>query len=134
MSERDIRVGDAEREVAVSALGDHYAAGRLTKEEYDERSDRAYAARTDADLRPLFADLPPVRNRQRPASAEPSRGWDGRRHHRGWWGVPFLPLLVVVIVLVAVTHVPWPLFLLLGCLWFAGVFRHARHGSPRARR
>jgi hypothetical protein len=124
MSEREVRVGDAEREAAVSALGDHYAAGRLTKEEYDERSDRAYAARTNADLWPLFADLPPVRNRQWPAPPEPSRGWDGRRHTRGWWGVPFLPLLVLAIVLAAVTHVPWPLLLLLGWLCFAGVFRH----------
>ena len=35
----ELRIGDAEREATISALGEHYAAGRLTKEEYDERSD-----------------------------------------------------------------------------------------------
>ena len=35
----ELRIGDAEREAAVTALGEHYAAGRLTKEEYDERAD-----------------------------------------------------------------------------------------------
>ena len=53
-----MRIGDAEREAAVTALGEHYAAGRLTLEEYDERTSRAYAARTLADLWPLFRDLP----------------------------------------------------------------------------
>ena len=53
-----LRIGDAERESAVAALGEHYAQGRLAKEEYDERSDAAWSARTAADLAPLFADLP----------------------------------------------------------------------------
>ena len=53
-----VRIGDAERDAAVSALGDHYAAGRLTREEFDERSDQAMQARFHGDLQPLFADLP----------------------------------------------------------------------------
>jgi hypothetical protein len=40
----EMRIGDAEREAAVTALGEHFAAGRLTKEEYDERSGRAWTA------------------------------------------------------------------------------------------
>ena len=56
------RIGDAEREAAVTSLGEHYAAGRLTKEEFDERSDQAWAARTAAGLWPLFADLPRLKN------------------------------------------------------------------------
>lgn len=55
---RSIRVGDAERERAVRALGDHFAHGRLDPHEFDERAERAYAARTTADLDVLFADLP----------------------------------------------------------------------------
>ena len=53
-----VRIGDAERDRAISVLSDHFAAGRLTREELDERVDRAMQARFDADLRPLFADLP----------------------------------------------------------------------------
>jgi hypothetical protein len=53
-----MRIGDGEREAAVRALGEHYAAGRLDAAEYEERTTAAYAARTAADLAPLFADLP----------------------------------------------------------------------------
>jgi hypothetical protein len=53
-----MRIGNAEREAAVRALGEHYAQGRLDHEEYDERTTAAYAARTSDDLVPLFEDLP----------------------------------------------------------------------------
>ena len=45
-----VRVGTAEREQAAAALGDHFAAGRLELDEYDERVSRVYAAKTAADL------------------------------------------------------------------------------------
>ena len=53
-----VRIGDAERDEALNKLGDHYAAGRLTREELDERSESALGARFDSDLEPLFHDLP----------------------------------------------------------------------------
>ncbi|GAB3455521.1 DUF1707 domain-containing protein [Actinophytocola sediminis] len=55
----DIRVGTAERETAVGILGDHFAEGRLTVEEYEQRVSSALESRTRGDLRPLFRDLPP---------------------------------------------------------------------------
>jgi hypothetical protein len=58
---RMLRIGDAERVAAASALGDHFAAGRLDQVEFDERLGKAYAARTFEDLEPLFADLPEPR-------------------------------------------------------------------------
>jgi hypothetical protein len=54
----ELRLSSAERESAVAALGEHYAEGRLDKDEYDERSDAAWSAKTPSDLLPLFADLP----------------------------------------------------------------------------
>jgi hypothetical protein len=53
-----IRVSDAERDQAAAELGEHYQAGRLTLEEFDDRSSRALRARTGSDLVALFADLP----------------------------------------------------------------------------
>jgi hypothetical protein len=53
-----VRIGDAERDEALAKLGDHFAAGRLTREELDERTDRAIAARFDSDLEQIFRDLP----------------------------------------------------------------------------
>jgi hypothetical protein len=52
------RIGDAERDQAVELLREHLAAGRLDREEFEERIERALTARTLVDLLPLFADLP----------------------------------------------------------------------------
>jgi hypothetical protein len=53
-----IRVSDAERDRAVAELSEHYQAGRLTLEEFDDRSSQALRARTGSDLDGLFTDLP----------------------------------------------------------------------------
>jgi hypothetical protein len=64
----DIRVSDVERDLAVAELGEHFQAGRLTQDEFDDRSGHALLARTGADLSILFTDLPG----QAPVSAPPA--------------------------------------------------------------
>lgn len=58
MTDRAIRASDQERESVVDVLRDAYTDGRLTLDEFDERTSAAYAAKTWADLRDLTADLP----------------------------------------------------------------------------
>lgn len=53
-----LRLSDAEREVAVRELSAAQAAGRLSPEEFTERSTAARQAVTRGDLAPLFRDLP----------------------------------------------------------------------------
>ena len=53
-----LRISDAEREAAVRTLGEHHALGRLTYDEFVERMDQAYEARTHEQLDALTADLP----------------------------------------------------------------------------
>jgi hypothetical protein len=53
-----IRASDADRDRTVAALREHLAAGRLTIEEFDERLDKACAAKTLGELDSLMADLP----------------------------------------------------------------------------
>jgi class 3 adenylate cyclase len=53
-----VRVSDADREHAVVTLREHAVAGRLTLEEFAERMERAYAARTVAELEGVGCDLP----------------------------------------------------------------------------
>src|SRR4030081_3790344 len=55
------RIGTAEREDAMRVLGDHFAEGRLTSDEYETRVSAAVGAETRAHLRPLFDDLPAPR-------------------------------------------------------------------------
>jgi DUF1707 SHOCT-like domain len=54
----NMRVGDAEREAVAAQLREHYADGRLTLDELNERLDQAFAARTRADLTAVTRDLP----------------------------------------------------------------------------
>jgi hypothetical protein len=53
-----IRASDADREKALSLLRDHWLAGRLTLEEYEERCDEAGAGRFLDDLRRALRELP----------------------------------------------------------------------------
>ncbi len=122
----ELRIGDDEREAAVTALGEHYAAGRLTKEEYDERAERAWAAKTGSALMPLFADLPRPQAAGRPTGAQAAGGPSPDRGHPGWWlGARMAPILLVVLALVVLTHLP--LFLLA----LVGVFVWVRMTRPR---
>ncbi|MHA6802404.1 DUF1707 SHOCT-like domain-containing protein [Salinifilum ghardaiensis] len=59
--DRDVRIGDSERQQAMRLLGEHFSAGRLELAEYDQRCQDAAAARFRSDLLPLFADLPSPR-------------------------------------------------------------------------
>jgi Domain of unknown function (DUF1707) len=53
-----IRASDAEREDVVVFLRESLAEGRLTIDEFGERLDAAYSAKTHGDLDLLMADLP----------------------------------------------------------------------------
>lgn len=61
-----LRASDADREVVTSLLSTAYGDGRLDREEFEQRSDDAAAARTLGDLPPLVADLVPERSLVRP--------------------------------------------------------------------
>jgi len=70
----DHRIGDSERDAAKQALIAHREAGRLDPEEYEERQVQVSRARTWAEIRPLFDDLPqPHPTGMPPAAAV--RGW-----------------------------------------------------------
>ncbi|WP_141981958.1 DUF1707 domain-containing protein [Saccharothrix saharensis] len=59
MSEpHQVRIGDQQREEAISALNDHFAAGRLEIGEYEQRVGYASAAQSAQELAALFHDLP----------------------------------------------------------------------------
>jgi hypothetical protein len=119
----DLRLSDADRDAAIARLSEHYAAGRLDKEEFDERSDAVWTAKTRADLAPIFADLGPT-------PSERGRGGGGYRGpwgRRGWLPVPFLPVLFLLIALTALTHIPFILLAFLGC-----AFVFSRRGRRRS--
>lgn len=52
------RIGNSERDAALTMLGNHMRAGRLTPDEYSTRATQVSDARTGVDLDAVFADLP----------------------------------------------------------------------------
>ncbi|MEX2972363.1 DUF1707 domain-containing protein [Streptomyces sp. C184] len=54
----ELRASDADRERVAEILRDAVAEGRLAMEEFDERLEATYRARTYGELEPLTADLP----------------------------------------------------------------------------
>jgi len=67
-----IRASDDDRERTVALLREHHAAGRLTVEEFNERMDQAYAAKTLGDLDELMTDLPAIDLYRLPDASLPS--------------------------------------------------------------
>jgi Domain of unknown function (DUF1707) len=57
----DLRIGDADREAAAASLREHFAQGRLSLTEFNERIDAVFAASTQGDLDHITRDLPHVR-------------------------------------------------------------------------
>lgn len=92
----DLRVSDADRDRALAELSEHFQAGRLDGDEFEERSGRALRARTAGELTDLFTDLPRDRA-QAPVPAVPGSGAAPVRFSRG----PVVLAAVVAVALVA---------------------------------
>jgi Domain of unknown function (DUF1707) len=94
-----IRASDADREHVVEILREAYSAGRLTLEEFDERTTTAFAAKTWGGLRALTRDLPQqaslevprLEPRIKPAQDKPLPAVPGPRRRVS----PMLPILVI---------------------------------------
>jgi uncharacterized protein (DUF1800 family) len=59
-SDPRIRASDEDRDRTASLLREHHAAGRLTAEEFNERLDQAYQAKTLGELDEIMSDLPAI--------------------------------------------------------------------------
>ncbi len=53
-----LRASDADRDAAAAVINNALAEGRLSADEHGQRLDAIYAAKTQAELAPLLADLP----------------------------------------------------------------------------
>lgn len=110
--DRSIRASDADRERVAASLRDHYAAGRLNSDEFNERLDKTYAATTLGQLDDLQTDLPapavpePVRP-PGPVAVAPDRSpLEWRRAAGSWLSVSLVCFVI------------WLLSGASGSLWF----------------
>jgi hypothetical protein len=91
-----MRVSDADRERVTARLREHFADGRLTSDELDERITAALNAKTFGDLRAVMADLP------EPSPVPPEAGqvpppWALHPVHAYRRGPRLLPLALLVL-------------------------------------
>ena len=128
-----LRASDVDRDRTVAQLRQHLADGRLTMEEFSDRVDEAYAARTMNDLQHVLRELPHVRV-QEPVSPEQRAKRDKLEHKkRREFQQGLVSYVLVNTFLVAIWLVSsiaareltffWPIFPMLG--WGLGVAFHA---------
>ena len=104
-----IRASDHDRESTVEVLREAYTAGRLDLDEFDERTTRAYAAKTWGNLRELTSDLPSEARLgadlqaspplPKPEPVSPARPQAYRPPF-----IPLLPIALVWLVIAAAAH------------------------------
>jgi hypothetical protein len=89
--DRQLRVGNDEREAVAGILRSEHVAGRLDNDEFDERLGRCLVARTYGELDELIADFP-VAEAERRQSRQVAWRWRP-------WPLMFLPMIALAIVL-----------------------------------
>ena len=94
-----MRAADSDREAAVERLRQAVAEGRLDLDEFDQRLNRAYTAKTYGDLDRVLADLPGPAPSLRPQPASPVRQ---QNVVRGWLAEQWRPWATVVSICVAI--------------------------------
>jgi Domain of unknown function (DUF1707) len=129
----EMRASDADRDAVLSELSEHFQAGRLTPEEFEDRAGRVLASRTWGELTDLLRDLPStLPGPQAPVAGAPFAAPPQRpsRH-----GAP-APVAVLAAIGVAVAvsadiaHGSWGfLAVVFGLLIVCRLIRHA--GIPK---
>lgn len=100
----DLRVGDTERDSTATSLREHYAQGRLSTGELNERLDAAFSATTQGQLEQVTRDLPHIQPAPS-ATAPPSAAVPRRRPGRGAAkALILLAALIALLVVVAAGH------------------------------
>jgi DUF1707 SHOCT-like domain len=84
----DLRASDADREATADRLRRHHTEGRIDSEEFQERIDRCYQAKTIGELDQLLSDLP----------REPVK----RTGRRFYWRMLPIPLVPIVLAVIAI--------------------------------
>lgn len=110
----DLRASDAERDAAMSELSDHFQAGRLDMEEFEQRIAAVAGAHTRGEIARLLQDLPGP-----PVAAQTDVGRGPRGPLAGFLAFPALAAFAVIAAVAiavsgtfAATHgrwAPWPL-------------------------
>jgi hypothetical protein len=119
VTDADLRASDADRERAAQEIREHYAAGRLTEEELEERVQAAVNARTQGELIAVRQDLPrlPVSPAQQRAEfADRRRLLRGQLLQESGGGVTAFVVCAALWAVNGANGFFWPLFVAMVCV------------------
>ena len=141
-SNPSIRASDADRDRIATALRENLAEGRLTTEEFDDRLDKALAAKTLGELQGLMADLPGTGiSRRADASPDRAEGNPPSKRSRLYparrtaWELLFtFGVLVLVIFLISGAHASLAFLWVVAALAVLIVARRITGGRARSER
>jgi uncharacterized protein DUF1707 len=106
----NLRASDADREATADRLRQHHTDGRLDQDEFQERLDRCFAAKTIGDLAELTRDLP----------GDPAQRRAGGRSGFGLLGclrmIPILPIILAIVAIHLIVGVVSGLWILIPLL------------------
>jgi hypothetical protein len=121
----NLRAADADRDLIAERLRVSHADGRLDADEFQERIDQCYKARTIGELEQLVGDLPP---------AEPPTSHTGRFRRLPY--VPLVPILIALLLISAAAghHGHFGLWIVIPLFFLARFWRWRRRWWRMPRR
>jgi hypothetical protein len=120
----NLRASDADREAIADRLRTHHTDGRLDQDEFQERLDKCFSAKTVGELADLTRDLPDDSVRGRAA------GGTGVGLIRCLRMIPLVPIIVAIVAIHVVLGVAGGLWILIP-LFFIARFMFFRRGFGR---
>jgi hypothetical protein len=139
-----LRASDEDRDRTAALLREHHALGRLSPEEFSERLDKTFAAKTIGEIDAVLRDLPVIdlyrlpnarlTRQPRQAQIRPVRRVSGA--WRGVWSVYFTVNLICFVVW-CLSGFGYPWWLWVAGPWgaaLAGTYFTLGPGRPSARR
>ena len=120
----NLRAIDADRDATADRLRQHHTDGRIDQEEFQERLDRCFAAKTVGELAELTRDLPDDTPRHRA----------GGRTGFGLLGclrmIPIVPIILAIVAIHLIVGVASGLWILIPLFFLARflIFRRGFHG------
>jgi hypothetical protein len=109
----NLRASDADRDATADRLRQHHTDGRIDPEEFQERLDKCFAAKTVGELAELTRDLPDDTARHR------AGGRTGFGLFGGLRMIPIVPIILAIVAIHLIVGVASGLWILIPLLFLA---------------
>lgn len=110
----ELRASDEERDRTAAQLREHFGTGRLSEDEFEQRSDAAYSARTVGELTALLRDLPALPSAPARPGHNAAREAARKRVLYSTGSGALVAVLCVAIWLATGAGYFWPMWVILG--------------------